>query len=132
MNELLTAMTPVLADALALIASALACYLITYINKKKVALQMETENERAKAYMDLFEETIAKCVKTTNQTFVETLKKDGLFTKEAQEEAFNRTLKSVKAVLSEDCLKYLAMMTADVNTFIYTAIESEVNWAKKI
>lgn len=132
MNELLTAMTPVLADALALIASALACYLITYINKKKVALQMETENERAKAYMDLFEETIAKCVKTTNQTFVETLKKDGLFDKEAQEEAFNRTLKNVKAVLSEDCLKYLAMMTADVNTFIYTAIESEVNWAKKI
>lgn len=132
MNELLTAMTPVLADALALIASALACYLITYINKKKVALQMETENERAKAYMDLFEETIAKCVKTTNQTFVETLKKDGLFDKEAQEEAFNRTLKNVKAVLSEDCLRYLAMMTADVNTFIYTAIESEVNWAKKI
>lgn len=132
MNELLTAMTPVLADALALIASALACYLITYINKKKVALQMETENERAKAYMDLFEETIAKCVKTTNQTFVETLKKDGLFDKEAQEEAFNRTLHNVKAVLSEDCLKYLAMMTADVNTFIYTAIESEVNWAKKI
>ena len=132
MNELLTAMTPVLADALALIASALACYLITYINKKKIALQMETENERARAYMDLFEETIAKCVKTTNQTFVETLKKDGLFNKEAQEEAFNRTLQSVKAVLSEDCLKYLAMMTADVNTFIYNAIESEVNWAKKI
>jgi hypothetical protein len=132
MNELLTAITPALADALALIASALACYLITYINKKKVALQMETENERAKAYMDLFEETITKCVKTTNQTFVETLKKDGLFDKEAQEEAFNRTLKNVKAVLSEDCLKYLAMMTADVNTFIYTAIESEVNWAKKI
>lgn len=132
MNELLTVMAPALADALALIASALACYLITYINKKKVALQMEIENERAKAYMDLFEETIAKCVKTTNQTFVEALKKDGLFNKEAQEEAFNKTLHNVKAVLSEDCLKYLDMMTADVNTFIYTAIESEVNWAKKI
>lgn len=131
MNELITALTPALTEALVLIITALAGYLITYINKKKKALQQEMDSEQAKAYLDMFERTIIDCVETTNQTFVETLKKQNLFDKAAQEEAFNKTLQNVKAILSEDCLEYLNSITADVNAYIYNRIEAEVNNAKK-
>ena len=131
MKEFIVAMTPALIDALALIIAALAGYLITYINKKKKALEVETDNEKTKAYLDIIEKTIVDCVNATNQTFVETLKKEGKFTKEAQEEAFNKTLQSVKAILSKDCLEYLSLITTDVNTYIYNKIEAEVKNAKK-
>lgn len=131
MNEFIEAITPALIDALALIIAALAGYLITYINKKKKALEVETDNEKTKAYLDIIEKTIVDCVNATNQTFVETLKKEGKFTKEAQEEAFNKTLQSVKAILSKDCLEYLSLITTDVNTYIYNKIEAEVKNAKK-
>lgn len=131
MNEFITTLTPALTEALVLIITALAGYLITYINKKKKALQQEMDSEQAKAYLDMFERTIIDCVETTNQTFVETLKKQNLFDKAAQEEAFNKTLQNVKAILSEDCLEYLNSITADVNAYIYNRIEAEVNNAKK-
>lgn len=130
MKEFIVAMTPALIDALALIIAALAGYLITYINKKKKALEAEINNESAKAYLDMVEKTIVDCVNATNQTFVETLKKEGNFTKEAQKEAFSRTLQNVKAILSKDCLEYLSLITTDVNTYICNKIEAEVNYAK--
>ena len=130
MNEFIVAITPALIDALALIIAALAGYLNTNINKKKKPLEVETDNEKTKAYLDMIEKTIVDCVNATNQTFVETLKKDGKFTKEAQEEAFNKTLQSVKAILSKDCLEYLSLITTDVNTYIYNKIEAEVKNAK--
>lgn len=130
MKEFIVAMTPALIDALALIIAALAGYLITYINKKKKALEVEIDNENTKAYLDMIEKTIIDCVNATNQTYVETLKKEGKFTKEAQKEAFNKTLQSVKAILSKDCLEYLSLITTDVNTYIYNKIEAEVNYAK--
>lgn len=132
MNEFIVAMTPALIDALALIIAALAGYLITYINKKKKALEVEINNENAKAYLDMVEKTIVDCVNATNQTFVETLKKEGNFTKEAQKEAFNKTLQSVKAILSKDCLEYLSLITTDLNAYICNKIEAEVNYAKEI
>ena len=131
MNEFIEAMTPALIDALALIIAALAGYLITYINKKKKALEAEINNESAKAYLDMVEKTIVDCVNATNQTFVETLKKEGNFTKEAQKEAFSRTLQSVKAILSKDCLEYLSFITTDLNAYLYNKIEAEVNYANE-
>lgn len=131
MNEFIVAMTPTLIDALALIIAALAGYLITYINKKKKALEAEINNESAKAYLDMVEKTIVDCVNATNQTFVETLKKEGNFTKEAQKEAFSRTLNNIMKILSKDCLEYLATITTDVNAYIYNKIEAEVNFQKQ-
>lgn len=80
----------------------------------------------------MVEKTIVDCVNAINQTFVETLKKEGNFTKEAQEEAFNRTLQSIKAILLKDCLEYLSLITTDLNAYIYNKIEAEVNYAKEI
>lgn len=130
MNEILNNISPILSNVLILIITALSSYIVTYINKKKKALQLEMDNMLAIKYTDMIEKTIIDCVNATNQTYVEALKKDNAFTKEAQAEAFNRTLNSVMKILSDDCLEYLTTITTDVNAYIYNKIEAEVNYAK--
>ena len=130
MNEILNNISPILSNVLILIITALTSYIVTYINKKKKALQLEMDNMLAIKYTDMIEKTIIDCVNATNQTYVEALKKDNAFTKEAQAEAFNRTLNSVMKILSDDCLEYLTTVTTDVNAYIYNKIEAEVNYAK--
>lgn len=130
MNEILNNISPILSNVLILIIAALSSYIVTYINKKKKALQLEMDNMLAIKYTDMIEKTIIDCVNATNQTYVEALKKDNAFTKEAQAEAFNRTLNSVMKILSDDCLEYLTTVTTDINAYIYNKIEAEVNYAK--
>lgn len=76
-------------------------------------------------------DTVVKCVIATNQTYVEALKKNGAFTKEAQEEAFNRTMDAVLAVLSDEAKDYIIAATGDLNTYLTQLIEAEVNDNKK-
>ena len=122
--------SPAFIDMLVLVLTALCGYLLTYINKKKQALQQDINNELVKKYTDLIEQTIIDCVTATNQTYVEALKKEGAFTKEAQKEAFSRTLNNVMSILTEDCYEYLATITSDVDKYIANKIEAEVNFAK--
>lgn len=122
--------SPAFIDMLVLVLTALCGYLLTYINKKKQALQQDINNELVTKYTDLIEQTIIDCVTATNQTYVEALKKKGAFTKEAQKEAFSRTLNNVMSILTEDCYEYLATITSDVDKYIANKIEAEVNFAK--
>ena len=122
--------SPAFIDMLVLVLTALCGYLLTYINKKKQALQQDINNELVTKYTDLIEQTIIDCVTATNQTYVEALKKEGAFTKEAQREAFSRTLNNVMSILTEDCYEYLTTITSDVDKYIANKIEAEVNFAK--
>lgn len=122
--------SPAFIDMLVLVLTALCGYLLTYINKKKQALQQDINNELVTKYTNMLEQTIIDCVTATNQTYVEALKKEGAFTKEAQREAFSRTLNNVMSILTEDCYEYLATITSDVDKYIANKIEAEVNFAK--
>ena len=122
--------SPAFIDRLVLVLTALCGYLLTYINKKKQALQQDINNELVTKYTDLIEQTIIDCVTATNQTYVEALKKEGAFTKEAQREAFSRTLNNIMSILTEDCYEYLTTITSDVDKYIANKIEAEVNFAK--
>lgn len=121
---------PAVVKMLGLVITALCGYFLTYINKKKLALQQEMDNELVTKYTNMIEQTIRDCVAATNQTFVEALKKQGAFTEEAQMEAFAQTYNNVMAILSEDCYEYLTMIATDVEVYITNKIEAEVNFAK--
>lgn len=122
--------TPALGTALGTIITAVAGYFLVYLNKKKKALQQDLNNDIASKYLDMIEQTIADCVIATNQTYVEALKKQDAFTPEAQEVAFQKTLNSVLAILTDDCKEYLETITNDVNSYLEAKIESQVNLVK--
>lgn len=104
--------------------------LVIYISTKKDELKNKTDNELAKKYLDLLNDTIANCVIATNQTYVETLKKENAFTADAQKVAFEKTYQAVIATLSEEAQKYLPEVVGDLQTYITQKIEASVNQNK--
>ena len=105
-------------------------FLIQWISAKKEEILVKVDNDTADKYIAMVAQTITDCVIATNQTYVEALKKDNAFTKEAQEIAFQKTLDAVLAVLSEDAKDYLAALYGDATAYLTTRIEAEVNLQK--
>lgn len=105
-------------------------FIVKWLNAKSKELQAITDNETATKYLKLVTETISDCVIATNQTYVETLKKEGKFDAAAQEMAFQLTKDAVMEILNEDSKKYLAAIYGDLDKYISSKIESEVNLKK--
>ena len=78
----------------------------------------KVDNELADKYLGMLSNTISKCVIATNQTYVETLKKEGKFDLAAQKEAFDMTKDAVLAILEGDALNYLNEIIGDLDTYI--------------
>lgn len=108
----------------------LTTYIVKFINVKSEEIKATTDSELAAKYITMLSQTISDCVIATNQTYVEALKKDNAFTKEAQEEAFKKTYEAVLATLTDDAKEYLAEVYGDLNAYIKNKIEAEVNDAK--
>ena len=76
------------------------------------------------------ENIVSKAVITTNQTFVNELKKQGKFDKEAMQEAYRKTYESIIASLSQSFFEYLDEETIDIDALLKNMIETSVNWNK--
>lgn len=109
----------------------LTTFLVQLIKTKQAELVSKTDSEINKKYMNMLTDTITKCVIATNQTYVDALKDQNAFTKEAQEEAFMKTSSAVLTILSEDAKEYLNETLGDLNAYITTQIEAQVNAHKK-
>ena len=77
------------------------------------------------------ENIVNKAVITTNQTFVNELKKQGKFDKEAMEAAYNKTFNSIVASLSQSFFEYIDKENVDIDTLLKNMIETSVNWNKE-
>ena len=108
----------------------LTMYLVQFIRKKSQEITDKTDSELADKYIQMLADTITTCVIATNQTYVESLKKQGKFDAEAQKEAFNLTYNAVMAVLTDEAKHYLAAIYGDLTAYITTRIEAEVNVSK--
>ena len=110
----------------------LTTFLVKYINAKMKTLADTTNDEKQKKYIEMLNNTITDCVIATTQTYVDTLKKQGKFDKEAQEQAFLMTFNAVSGLLTEESKKYLNEAIEDLDLYIKQKIESEVNINKTI
>ena len=107
--------------------AALTVYVVKWINVQADKLKTETDNEILDKYLVMLAETVTKCVIATNQTYVETLKKEGKFDIEAQKVAFEKTYDAVMSIISIDMVEYLTEFVGDFETFLMQSIEAEVN-----
>lgn len=108
----------------------LTAFFIKWLKAKEAELLVKVENDTADKYVSMVAQTITDCVIATNQTYVETLKKQGSFDAEAQKIAFQKTLDAVIAVLNDDAKAYLSELYGDVTAYLTTRIEAEVNLQK--
>jgi hypothetical protein len=74
--------------------------------------------------------TIQDCVAATTQTYVDSLKAQNSFDKEAQKVAFNKTYEAVMAILTDDVKDYLTSIYGDLQSYLTNRIEAEVKAQK--
>lgn len=108
----------------------LTAYFVKWVNAKSAEIQHNVDNDIADKYIAMLDDTICACVIATTQTYVEALKKDNAFTKEAQKEAFDLTFNAVMSVLTDEAKKYLSAAYGDLTAYITNKIEAEVSLNK--
>lgn len=108
----------------------LTAYIVKFIKVKSAEIQNKVDNDTADKYIAMLDDTISACVIATTQTYVEALKKENAFTKEAQQEAFDLTFNAVMDVLAEDAKEYLTNIYGDLSAYISNKIEAKVNLNK--
>ena len=104
--------------------------LVKFIKIKRDEAIAKIDNNKADKYIAMLSDTITTCVVATKQTYVDSLKKDNLFTAEAQKEALNKTLNAVITYLTDDAKDYLTSIYGDLNSFLVSKIEAEINFTK--
>ncbi len=109
----------------------LTTFLVQLIRKKTQELTETESNAKTKKYIQMLSDTITNCVIATNQTYVDNLKDKNAFDEAAQKEAFNKTYQSVIETLNNEAYKYLQLAYGDLEEYIKTKIEAEVNTQKK-
>lgn len=102
-------------------------YFCQFVNIKADEIKQKNDNNTFKKYIDMLNETIQTTVIATNQTYVESLKAQGKFDAEAQKAAFQMTYDTVLKTLSDEAKKYLSSAVGDLNSYITSAIEKNVN-----
>ena len=109
----------------------LTTYLVKIIRKKSAEIDSKITDEKTSKYVKMLTSTITECVISTNQTYVDNLKGQNVFDKEAQKKAFEMTYNKVMNILTEEAKEYLAEVYGDLDIYITSKIESEVNFFKK-
>lgn len=109
----------------------LTAELIKFFKAKSAEASAKTSNETFQKYLGMLTDTVVTCVETTNQTYVDALKKAGSFDKDAQKEAFTKTYQAVLTILTEEAKDYLTEAVGDFETLLTNKIEAAVKESKK-
>ena len=122
-------------DLLYILITAAVPVLTTYVCKflyaKWTKSKVNIKNEQIQDTLDKVTNMVLDVVQATNQTFVDSLKKNGEFTKEAAIEAFNKSKETVVKMLSDDAVTIITEVYGDIDVYLDTLIESLVKQLKK-
>ena len=124
-------MNEILLNVLSCVVTAVVIPFITLLGSKLIKwISSKIDNEKTEKYVTEATEIILNAVKCVFQTYVEALKKEGSFDKDAQLIALNKAKDIVLAQLSDDIKDYINKNFGDVDTWINTQIEASINTLK--
>ena len=111
---------------LVLIIGTVAGFVVDWIKKASKNLQLKTDNELFKSYIEKIEWSLTKAVNATDKTFVDILKEAGTWTKETGKEALRESVKTMKRLLGADAIQFIQDTYGDVTTYLENLIESKL------
>lgn len=123
MNEILQPIANASLSVLCLLITAGGAYLVALLRKRTAQIEKEIDNDTAAKYIDMACDAVAQAVTFTAQTFVDTLKAEGAFTKEKQLEAFNIAKDKVLKILGDTAVAALGEIYGDFDEWLNTRIE---------
>lgn len=109
----------------------LTTYVCKFLYTKWTESKVNIKNEQIQDTLDKVTNMVLDVVQATNQTFVDSLKKNGEFTKEAAIEAFNKSKETVVKMLSDDAVTIITEVYGDIDVYLDILIESLVKQLKK-
>ena len=126
-------MNEIMLNVLSCIVTAVIIPLITLLGSKLIKwISRKINNKKTSKYITEATTTVLNAVKRVFQTYVESLKKEGSFNKDAQFIALNKAKDIVLTQLSEDIKDYINKNFGDVDAWINTQIEASINILKNV
>lgn len=119
---------------LTVILPVVATYVVNLIKakiKESTAIEEATKNENMSKLVKDALADVMDVVLYVNQIYTDLLKNRGEFTKEAQEEAFNRAYVEAMNMISDASKEVIETMYGSFDSWLRLKIEASVNTAKK-
>nr|DAY21026.1 MAG TPA: holin [Caudoviricetes sp.] len=119
-----------LVQLLIAIIPILSAFIVRLLNLKASEIKQFTKNTRLNKYIDLAKDIVTKSVIAVNQTYVDKLKEQKIFTEEKQKQAFKLAKDKILSILTEDVKKAILLLYGDLNSFLDAQIEATVKELK--
>lgn len=108
----------------------LVTYLVKYLKAKAEQTTTKINNELIRTYLQEATDAVLQAVTYTAQTYVDTLKKQGKFDKEAQQTAFNTAKDIALKLLTDEAKQMIEDLYGDLMLWLETKIEQTVKEQK--
>ena len=105
-------------------------YLVKYLKAKAEQTTTKINNELVRTYLQEATDAVLQAVTYTAQTYVDTLKKQGKFDKEAQQKAFNTAKDIALKLLTDEAKQMIEDLYGDLMLWLETKIEQTVKEQK--
>ena len=103
-----------------------AAFLVQFLRKKSEQIGAQIDNMELKELLDEVTDAVSTAVTYASQTYVDALKKEGIFDVEAQKTALETSLKMAISLLSESARSALATIYGNLDDYLVSKIEAEV------
>lgn len=124
-------MNEIILNVISCVVTAVVIPLITLLGTKLISwLSAKIKNEKATKILSDANAIIMSAVKSTFQTYVDALKKEGNFNKEAQLIALSKAKDTALGELSEETKNYIEENYGDLDSWLTTSIESTIDTLK--
>lgn len=130
MKDYLSVIEPIMYTVITVLLPVILAVVRDYLIEKNNELSNEISNDWIKQYYYMATDMVDEVVQSVSQTYVDTLKKNGTFTKEAQEEAKNIAIATLKTLIVGDIKDAVEKLYGDFNTWLDVEIEHYVNYRK--
>lgn len=124
-------MNDIIVSIISIVVTTVVLPLITLGGTRLIQfLNQKIKDERTRTIMTGLTSIIERAVRSVFQTYVESLKKNNTFNKEAQARALDLATTEVKRQLTDETANFIKQTYGDVNTFITSQIEATINTLK--
>ena len=126
-------MDDIFINILSCIVTVIILPLITLLGSKLIKwISKKIDDENVEKNLIKATNIILNTVKYVLQTYVDNLKKEGKFTKDAQLIAFNKAKEIVLSQFNEEIKSYIKDNFGDIDSWVDVQIEASVNNLKNI
>lgn len=124
-------MNDILLNILSVVVTAVILPLISYFGVRLTSyLNNKIKDEKARVLLTKATEVVTNATRCVFQTYVESLKAEGKFTKESQIIALNKAKGLALAQLGCDVKKYIEDNYGNINEWLSIQIEASINCLK--